>query len=229
MEGTVTYTILDNEARYDNNSVELSFSSQTYNEYSRVGDVKECAVRYYHFYDSWSEEKDIRSLEFVVDGYGQSSEDSLVKTICLPKTDYESVTVEGDCCKAEKDDDGYHLECTAVKPGTAVVKVTYANGIQLTLPVVVKEIAVFDANNVRLDPENDIFVQYGDAPKKYYVSNDEISRIYYDSDLFEVHYGEGYANNEFEIAAKTNGNTDWITIYTKSGKEYGFRVTSDND
>ena len=79
------------------------------------------------------------------------------------------------------------------------------------------------------DPENDIFVQYGDVAKKYYVSNDEISRIYYDSDLFEVHYGEGYANNEFEIAAKTSGNTDWITIYTKSGKEYGFRVTSDND
>lgn len=233
VEGTVTYTILDNEARYDNNSVKLSFSSQTYNEYSRVGDVKECAVRYYHFYGSWLEEKDIRSLEFVLDGYGQSSEDSLVKTICLPKTDYDSVTsvtVEGDCCKAEKDDDGYHLECTAVKPGTAIVKVTYANGIQLTLPVVVKEIAVFDAtNHVRLDPENDIFVQYGDAAKKYYVSNDEISRIYYDSDLFEVHYGEGYANNEFEIAAKTNGNTDWITIYTKSGKEYGFRVTSDND
>ena len=90
------------------------------------------------------------------------------------------------------------MKCTAVKPRTAVVKVTYANGIQLTHPVVVKEIAVFDAtNHVRLDPENDIFVQYGDAAKKYYVSNDEISRIYYDLDLFVVFFGEGYVNIVF--------------------------------
>lgn len=101
---------------------------------------------------------------------------------------------------------------------------------QLTLPVVVKEIAVFDAtNHVRLDPENDIFVQYGDAAKKYYVSNDEISTIYMFPDSFEVYHGEGYANNEFAIEAKTSGDTDWITICTKSGKKFKFRVTSDND